>query len=318
MERPMPITPNYEAFKLFATLRHNIWHARQQGLPKPWTDDHVLQRYSFTNVFRELDKTTVWYAKNVRERFNATPHVFMATVLFRWFNRIETGEVLFNQSDLTVGGRDIAVAYLEGQATVGDVERSLKTALGNGPFTTGAYIITSPAGMNKLKGVLHCVDEINKKRAYWIDYFDSMTKLGTSRTLEEAWSRLKQEKHMGPFMAYEVITDLYHTNLLEQASDIMTWCNPGPGAKRGLLRLYKGDAAVTDRGVSIPWNSRQCIGMIRDLMADINNDEGYDPAFWGKPYWDMRDVEHTLCEFDKFRRVHTGLGTPRGRYNGLG
>lgn len=308
----MPLTPNYEAFKLFATLRHNIWHARQRGEPKPWTDDAALQRYSFTNVFRELDKTTVWYAKNVRERFNATPHVFMATVLFRWFNRIETGEVIFNQID-AMFQTDVGHSYLSGEARKEDLQRSIKAALGKGPYTTGAYIITSPAGMDKLRGVIECVDLINTKRAYWIDYFT-----GKQRTLQEAWSRLKEEKHMGPFMAYEVITDLYHTHLLEDAPDIMTWCNPGPGAKRGLLRLYKGDSAVTDRGVSIPWNSKECIRMIRDLMTDINRDESYDPAFWGKPYWDMRDVEHTLCEFDKFRRVHTGLGTPRGRYNGLG
>jgi len=306
----MPLTPNYETFKLFATLRHNIWHARQRGEPKPWTDDHVLQRYSFTNVFRELDKTTVWYAKNVRERFNATPHVFMATVLFRWFNRIETGEVIFNQQDSLVGG-DVGGAYLEARATSADIERGVRAALGSGPFTTGAYIITSPAGMDKLKGVLHCVDEINKKRAHWRDYFN-----GKQRTLEEAWHRLKAEKHMGPFMAYEVITDLYHTPLLESAPDIMTWCNPGPGAKRGLLRLYKGDSAVTERGVSIPWPPGECIRMIYHLMNDINMDDDYDPAFWGKPYWDMRDVEHTLCEYDKYRRVLQGQGKPRNLYRG--
>lgn len=303
--------PRYAEFLAFARARHEIYRKRQQGLPKPWTDDPIFLEYSFTNVFRELDKTTIWYANNVRERYDGTPHVFMATILFRWFNRIATGEVLFNQSDLTVGGRDIATAYLEGQATIGDIEHSVKTALGDGPYTTGAYIITSPAGMNKLKGVLHCVDEINKKRAYWIDFFN-----GKQRLLEETWKRLKDEKHMGPFMAYEVITDLYHTYLLRDAPDIGTWCNPGPGAKRGLMRIHLGNSSVTERGVLVPWNSKECINMIYALMCWINESDQYDAAFWGKPMWDMRDVEHTLCEFDKYERVLTGLGKPRNKYRG--
>jgi hypothetical protein len=28
----------------------------------------------------------------------------------------------------------------------------------------------------------------------------------------------------------------------------------------------------------------------------------------------MREVEHTLCEFDKYERVRTGEGKPRGVY----
>jgi len=41
----------------------------------------------------------------------------------------------------------------------------------------------------------------------------------------------------GPFISYEVVSDLRHTRYLENAPDIMTWANPGPGAKRGLNRL---------------------------------------------------------------------------------
>jgi hypothetical protein len=34
----------------------------------------------------------------------------------------------------------------------------------------------------------------------------------------------------------------------------------------------------------------------------------YDNEF---PAWEMRDVEHTLCEFDKYERVRLGEGRPR-------
>jgi hypothetical protein len=45
------------------------------------------------------------------------------------------------------------------------------------------------------------------------------------------------QEGLGPFLAYEIVTDLRFTALLENAPDIMTWANPGPGAKRGITRL---------------------------------------------------------------------------------
>jgi hypothetical protein len=38
----------------------------------------------------------------------------------------------------------------------------------------------------------------------------------------------------------------------------------------------------------------------------------WDAGAW--PIWEMREVEHTLCEFDKYMRVVNGEGFPRGRY----
>jgi hypothetical protein len=32
------------------------------------------------------------------------------------------------------------------------------------------------------------------------------------------------------------------------------------------------------------------------------------------PAWEMREVEHSLCEFDKYERVRRGEGRPRGVY----
>ena len=32
---------------------------------------------------------------------------------------------------------------------------------------------------------------------------------------------------------------------------------------------------------------------------------------------DMRCIEHSLCEWDKYERVRLGQGTPRSKYNGL-
>lgn len=52
-----------EAFWKFVSMRMEVWHKRAQGLPPPWTDDYCLQRFRFTNIYRELDRQTMLWHK---------------------------------------------------------------------------------------------------------------------------------------------------------------------------------------------------------------------------------------------------------------
>ena len=63
-------------FFAYARKRHEIYLKRKAGEPPPWTDDPILQQYRFTNVFRELDKTTLWFKKYVRGPMRKSPEVF--------------------------------------------------------------------------------------------------------------------------------------------------------------------------------------------------------------------------------------------------
>ena len=84
----------YIDFFSFINERHLIHLRRLRGEEFPWTKDLILQKYKFTNVFRENDKTTVWFKENIREPLKDEQDVILATIIFRWFNLIATGEVL--------------------------------------------------------------------------------------------------------------------------------------------------------------------------------------------------------------------------------
>ena len=107
---------------------------------------------------------------------------------------------------------------------------------------------------------------------------------------------------MGPFMAYEVVTDWRHTWLGDKAEDILSWANPGPGARRGLNRIYGRPLEKTIK-------TKQCVEEMKDLLHA-------SPAYIGVhvPNLEMRDIEHSLCEFDKYERVRLGEGKPRSLY----
>jgi hypothetical protein len=115
-------------------------------------------------------------------------------------------------------------------------------------------------------------------------------------------------------MAYEVVTDLRHTRYLNEAPDIYSWANAGPGAIRGLNRLHGRDLGAKPK----PEATNQ--EMFR-LMLELNDwdEPGFNQTFGepddANPRFEMRDIEHCLCEHDKYQRVMLGEGKMRSKYD---
>ena len=107
-------------------------------------------------------------------------------------------------------------------------------------------------------------------------------------------------------MAYEVASDLRHTRYLRNAPDIMTWANLGPGSKRGINRVLGEPLGAS---VSDQLAQEVFLSLLEYLQSNWPND-------W--PALEMREVEHSLCEFDKYMRVKLGQGRPRAKYPGTG
>jgi 5-hmdU DNA kinase-like protein len=121
------------------------------------------------------------------------------------------------------------------------------------------------------------------------------------------------------FHSYEMVTDLRWTFVLGKAPDVNVWCNPGPGARRGMNR-------VLGRDKKAPWNggTPELLEAMQ-LLLDESEKQWYEfaheqraqfPKIKTPMEWEMRDIEHTLCEFDKYERTRAGEGRPRGRYKG--
>jgi len=184
-------------------------------LEPPWTEDEILKEFKFCQVFREDDRTTRWFAAHIRRPLSAEPEVIMATIIFRFFNLIETGRTLLEHNLHLDWNREKAIEEVSKQPK----------------WVTGAYIVKTPNRMNKVTGVAECVTHI------WVERENLVSSLEKMTTLEEAWAFLLQYPYIGPFVAYEIVTDLRHTYILDEATDICSWANAGPGAMRGLNRL---------------------------------------------------------------------------------
>lgn len=307
----------YTKFFAYARERYSILLERRTGRPRPWTKDPILDNYRFCNVFREDDRTTIWLREHVREKL-PQEQLLLATIVFRWFNRIPTGEAIFNQNLMyhTV----IATAwevFWENQNT--DVlKNAIKTFCGKGPYVTGAYCIIGMPNMPKIDGILACINNVctmnygfnigdhdfieDKLTVGWREVTQHLIDNPGTVPQEAVWNWFRRFPRSGDFMAYEIVTDLCYTPLLANAPDIMTWANPGPGALRGLNRIHGRE--LEQRATKTYLN-----GEMQDILAHVGN---HWPSDW--PRWDMRTVEHTLCEFDKYERLRLGEGRVKGVY----
>lgn len=251
--------------------------------PQPWTDDPILQKFKFCQVFREDDRTTRWFKHHIRNVWRDDPKVLMATVIFRWFNFIETGRTLLKHN-----------LHIEW-----DRKKAIEEITKQDQWITGAYIIKTPNRMDKVTGVAECVSHM------WGDREKLADEILESKSLEKAWKILRDYPYMGPFMAYEVVTDLRHTYLLRDATDILTWANAGPGAMRGLNRLAGRDLDFCRR--THPWNDE-----MRNLW-EISR-ERLNPNLIDLSQFEMREIEGGLCEFDKYSRILNEEGRTRSIY----
>lgn len=272
---------NAADFFLYCRLREHARLAKAHGGPPPWSKDPHLQQWSFCNVFREDDKVTRWFRENVRGPLQHDYRVLFATIAFRWFNWPATGELI--------------LPYLLGRWDRRKVFSALTLAKDRGEQVfTGAYRINSPGGIDKLTAILDCLDYAHENRVAFVSTIDG-------GTLENAHAVLQDIPRIGRFMAYEIVTDLRHTYLLRGATDIHTWASAGPGCARGLGWVTHGDPLIYNYGSNA--DQRVMLELMRDLLAYSEHDE-YWPDAW--PRWEMREVEHCLCELDKYKRARLG------------
>lgn len=285
-----------EGFFDWINERHAIYLRRAAGEPAPWTKDPILRQYKFTNPFRENDRVTVWMRQNWTNPNRDRP----------W------GEIIFNCCLFrSVGTSDFAedhgwVRQWDPAYTKDLIETRLENKL---KTFTGAYIVTNQ-GLKLRKSEVVADYFLSP---LWVakDHLAKVAEICT--TLQGVHKVLGTFRGWGGggFMAYEVVTDLNYTPVLQNAMDRFSWANAGPGAKRGLNRLQ-----------GRPLN--------KSISADVANQEMQELLYAAVHYSknscgrlrdcpikqiDMRTIEHSLCEWDKYERVRLGHGRPRSRFD---
>jgi hypothetical protein len=286
--------------------RHRIYVKRfVEKQSKPWTEDKAMLEYKFTNVFRQLDTGTIalnkmlgkWFRSNVKFKdmdVDDAIDVLFNVVWYRMFNVAEHAE---NLGFVKHKDWEIILKYL--------------TKLRNNgkKVFTGAHM-TSAMGQvcmehgkiyGSLLGAIRIAQEFGERMIGFIYHH---------QTMRQVTDYLCTLPMVGRFISYEIVCDLRFTPLLADATDKLTWANVGPGAHRGMQRLGMEPTVESMRKLYAL--------SIDEEMVEIHIAEHFphnEFCYDNYPPFELREIEHSLCEFDKHQRIITG-GRSRGRYNG--
>lgn len=296
MNNKKPLIPRkgvYELYWYFASERQQAFMKRVAGVPGPWTDDPILQKYKFCNVFRAADRVSQYMIRSVcyhDEKCSPEDRLFQI-IAFRTFSKIETWQSVRKflghyptLDDLNNGNFTRALEHAKQQ---------------NGSIYTGAFILcATDAYRQRLKHLNH------------VELFREMfllnklgNKLLAAKSLREIYNLLHEYPLMGDFMSYQTAIDLNYSDLINFSENEFT--QSGPGALRGIKKVFEDTRDYTPSEV-IMW-------MVENQKQEFEKLGLPFDGLWGRPLQAI-DCQGLFCETDKYcREAVPELASARSR-----
>ena len=203
--RTITPTPVFDTYWRFAAERQRVYLDRLAGKPGPWTEDPILAEHRFTNCYRATDRVSQYLIRNVSYQGHQSPdEIVFRTLLFKFFNKIETWELL--QAELT----DLSWATFDVDA----YDHILSEAMNAGTrLYSAAYVMPTPAlgatrkHTNHLRLLASMVGSSLPER------------LAQAASLGAVYEELLAFPSLGPFLAFQYAIDLNYSTLLEFRRD---------------------------------------------------------------------------------------------------
>ncbi len=273
-------TAAYNTFWEFASERQSVFFKKTETMNPPWTDDPILSRYKFTNVYRASDRVSQYLIRHVIYEGDQSPdEVFFRTILFRLFNKIETWEWLLERFG-QVSGRDFIFARYDAALT--------DALLSGKRIYSAAYIM--PSGKSSFG---HRRKHRNHLELLGILMRDEVWNyVGSAPNMKEVFEILRSYPMIGGFLGYQLATDLNYSEICDFSE--MEFVMPGPGAMDGIHKCFADLGGLNESDI------------IR-LMTE-NQEQEFErldlefQTLWGRPM-QLIDVQNVFCEVSKYSRV---------------
>lgn len=263
----------------FVTKRHALYLVRAKGGPPPWTTDDIMNTYRFCNVYRELDRVTMF----IRKKYTGnSPALWFDLVVARLLNEPWSLRQLPVFSE-RVWDEKLFIAVLQARQVDGD------------RVFNPAYIVSTNG---------RAMDKIEYLAKHVLTPMWGQQGPNGALSLGRAHKQLMKFQGLGSFMAAQVVADLKNTKgqALQVAHDWWTWAAPGPGSLRGLNRIMGRGAVKTWPAGDPGW-----LTTLQKLQEHVHT--RFDALGW--KLLCAQDVQNCLCEFDKYERVRLGEGKPK-------
>ena len=284
-------TKAYDTYWKFACERQNVFFNRLEN-EYPWTHDPILEKYKFTNAYRACDRVSQYLLRNViytDEKFSAE-NILFRIILFKLFNKIETWELLkerFSEISVETIRTSDAIKYLDSEMNRGRI------------LYSNAYMMASGS------------KEFNVPRKHHAHFYllemmlkdRLVSKLQDCNSMQEGYQLLLEYPLIGNFLAYQYITDINYSEIVNFSESEFTV--PGPGARDGIRKCFQSLGGLTETDIIKLMTDRQEYEFER-LNLNFRK--------IGNRNLQYIDIQNIFCETDKYCRIaHPDLSGISGR-----
>ncbi|MBR1413126.1 MAG: hypothetical protein IJ574_00450 [Bacilli bacterium] len=270
----------YDLYWYFANERQNIFWKKLNGEQSPWTKDKILQEYKFCNSYRVNDRVSQYLLNNViyNGHHYSKEDTLFRIILFKLFNKESTWELLLaNFKDITLKSFNLK-----------DYSRVLENAISNNiKIYNDAYISCA----NKVFGY-------DRKHDNHLALLDKMfikdkiqNKLLACKTMEEAFNIIKNYPLIGNFMAYQLVTDINYSEVVNWREEEFTVA--GPGSIRGIKKCFIDKENMSNEDI-IKYMYEHQEEEFKRLNLDFKK--------IGNRKLQLIDCQNIFCELDKYCR----------------
>lgn len=268
----------------FIQERMNIFWNKLNGGNPPWTDDSILSKNKFTNVYRASDRVSQYLIKNViynDEQHLSEKDILFRILLFKIFNKIETWEYL---------ERELGVINTE-NFNLHRINQLLQKRILVTPIFSNAYMMT---------GTLYKYNHLSYKHEKWLqmlkdEFFETnlLDRIIEAKSLEHVYILLRNCPLIGDFLAYQYTIDINYSNVVNFSED--SFVKAGIGAIRGIKKCFEplGNHTFED--------AIKCTHENFDKYQKIFGFNNFKNLFGRNPT--LIDIQNCFCETDKYLRV---------------
>ena len=282
--RVLTTTPAFDAYWYFAWARQELFHTRisDHKTSEVALQDQVLRSYRFTNAYRASDRVSQYLIKNVigsSATAASTEDLFFKILLFKIFNKIETWEALCDALGPICLDRFDLVEY--DRVLTDRQEKGFRNY-------SAAYIMPSAGGVfgHKRKHSNHLA------LIEWMLENKFPDRLRQFASMSDGYSLLLSAPSLGPFLAYQFVTDINYSCLTDFSE--MEFVVAGPGAHDGISKCFESTQGVPAESI---------IKYMADHQSDYFTLFGHSfRDLWGRQL-QLIDCQNLFCEISKYTRV---------------
>lgn len=275
--------------------RAKIYHNKEVlKLPQPWTENEVLQTYSFTNVRREWDKSSRWLIEKVLRQDLTILNKLCNIVLGRCFY-----STFFFLNDLKEGYVNFDISKDEKDSYFDYVSDSIKLQY------EGAYMVSSlrKIAYKEANNPQSDKDKILAILNYIFREKENLKKTFLDKEQQDEILKCEIPGIKGRFLLYQIWLDLCF--IPEYKFSPNEFVLSGPGCAKGIAILVEDLDGLTDE---------EFMFWFRDYLyesKDFNEKEVFFFCDEEQQNYGVNEIENSFCEFQKYHRYLFDKGNKR-------